>query len=175
MMFLEIKDDIIVNMLCGDVQNPEDYVVVPDNFVLPVGANLRFFDKDYNLKPLLQQIEEGLITIPDNLKIVNNVLVEKSKEELITEGMLKPDYGFKYDDKFDLIKLTNEEKLEQGLMTQKEYDRLVKEKQLMDYESYLGTTDWYAIRFAETGKEIPISVKIERQNCRDRISDLRSN
>ena len=39
--------------------------------------------------------------------------------------------------------------------------------------AYLTTTDWYAVRYAETGVAIPDEVKTKRQEARDRISELR--
>lgn len=40
-------------------------------------------------------------------------------------------------------------------------------------EEYLKSTDWYAIRFADTGEEIPTDIKKARQEARDEISRLR--
>jgi len=36
----------------------------------------------------------------------------------------------------------------------------------------LAETDWYVVRFAETGKAIPEEVLAERQEKRDRINEL---
>ena len=40
--------------------------------------------------------------------------------------------------------------------------------------TYLNITDWYVIRYIETGKEIPVDVKVKRQNARDAISRLKN-
>ena len=45
--------------------------------------------------------------------------------------------------------------------------------EISELESYLKSTDWYATRFAETGKEIPIEIKEKREQARIRISELR--
>ena len=45
--------------------------------------------------------------------------------------------------------------------------------EIYELESYLESTDWYATRFAETGKEIPIKIKEKREQARARISELR--
>jgi len=39
--------------------------------------------------------------------------------------------------------------------------------------SYLYSTDWYALRKLETGKEIPEEVLVKREDCRLQISTLR--
>jgi hypothetical protein len=38
--------------------------------------------------------------------------------------------------------------------------------------AYLSSTDWYAVRKAETGKAVPEDVILARQQARDRISEL---
>lgn len=51
----------------------------------------------------------------------------------------------------------------------------VKKKERIDeLQKYLDETDWYAVRFAETGVEIPDEIKAERQAAREEISRLRS-
>jgi len=47
----------------------------------------------------------------------------------------------------------------------------VEESQLL---ASLITTDWYATRFAETGKAIPDPIKLERDKARTRISEIRA-
>lgn len=44
-----------------------------------------------------------------------------------------------------------------------------------ELQQYLNETDWYAVRYAETGIEIPEEVKQKRQETRDKISALRND
>ena len=44
---------------------------------------------------------------------------------------------------------------------------------IKELKRYLDSTDWYVTRFAETGKEIPVEVKKQRQDARDEISRLK--
>lgn len=46
--------------------------------------------------------------------------------------------------------------------------------EIEELDNYLKSTDWFATRYAETGKVIPDSIKTKRQEARDRISELRS-
>lgn len=39
--------------------------------------------------------------------------------------------------------------------------------------AYLSSTDWYAIRLADTGEAIPDNVKTKRAYARFRISEIR--
>lgn len=51
-----------------------------------------------------------------------------------------------------------------------------KDKWRLEYlEKYLKETDWYAIRFADTGEAIPDEIKAKRQKAREDISELRKN
>jgi hypothetical protein len=50
---------------------------------------------------------------------------------------------------------------------------LVDEERVAELEKYLNETDWYSIRYAETGKEIPADVLQARQNAREEISKIR--
>ena len=52
-----------------------------------------------------------------------------------------------------------------------EAERLATEEQ--ELLSYLARTDWYAVRFAETGEAIPDEVRDKRQEARIRISEIR--
>ena len=47
------------------------------------------------------------------------------------------------------------------------------QKRIMELESYLSSTDWYAVRYAETGVEIHQDVRSQRQFAREEISSLR--
>lgn len=44
-----------------------------------------------------------------------------------------------------------------------------------ELQKYLDETDWYAVRFAETGVAVPEDVKTERQAAREEISRLRES
>ena len=48
------------------------------------------------------------------------------------------------------------------------------EQEIAELQRYLDSTDWYAIRYAETGAEIPDDITKQRQETRDKISKLRS-
>ncbi len=45
--------------------------------------------------------------------------------------------------------------------------------EISELESYLKSTDWYATRFAEIGKEIPTEIREKREQARLKISELR--
>lgn len=49
----------------------------------------------------------------------------------------------------------------------------IDEEEIAALQKYLNETDWYAVRYAETGVEIPEEVKQKRQEAREKISALR--
>lgn len=50
---------------------------------------------------------------------------------------------------------------------------IINKERIAELEKYLTTTDWYAIRYTDTGEEIPTDVKKARQDAREEISKLR--
>jgi len=58
--------------------------------------------------------------------------------------------------------------------TKEEERRAELERRLSELQEYLRSTDWYAIRFADSGVEIPAGVKQARQEARDEIDTLRA-
>ncbi len=51
----------------------------------------------------------------------------------------------------------------------------INQQRIRELESYLSSTDWYAVRYAETGVVIPQDVRTQRQSAREEISRLREN
>lgn len=49
----------------------------------------------------------------------------------------------------------------------------MKEQEINELKSFLAETDWYVIRFADTGEPIPEGIKNKRAEARKRISEIR--
>lgn len=49
----------------------------------------------------------------------------------------------------------------------------VTKQRISELETYLSETDWFAIRYADTGEVIPSEIKQKRQDARNEISILR--
>lgn len=47
------------------------------------------------------------------------------------------------------------------------------EDKVVELKAYLNSTDWYVVRFAETGEPIPEDIKVARANIRIEISNIR--
>ena len=59
--------------------------------------------------------------------------------------------------------------------TEQEINQEQNRQKIMKLESYLSSTDWYAVRYAETGVEIPQDIRTQRQSAREEISYLRED
>lgn len=54
-------------------------------------------------------------------------------------------------------------------------ENIIKSERIAELQNFLNETDWYSIRFAETGAEIPQEIKSARQAAREEISRLRGD
>ena len=52
---------------------------------------------------------------------------------------------------------------------------VINAERIAELQNFLNGTDWYAVRFAETGVEIPEDIKAARQSARGEISRLRGD
>lgn len=50
---------------------------------------------------------------------------------------------------------------------------IIIEEELNEQQNILSSTDWYAIRYADSGVEIPADIKAKRQAAREKIDELR--
>jgi len=85
----------------------------------------------------------------------------------------------------EIESITRDEQDEEGNTTAKTIRRFqivrnpepttneINEWRISELETYLNATDWYAVRYAETGVAIPDDIKTARQAARDEISALR--
>ena len=55
----------------------------------------------------------------------------------------------------------------------KTYEKV--EKRIKECQYYLDSTDWYTVRFSETGVAIPEEVRTRRQAAREEIDELRAS
>ena len=51
----------------------------------------------------------------------------------------------------------------------------IKQARIKELEFFLSSTDWYVVRFADTGEPVPSEIKQQRQDARDEISRLRED
>ncbi len=59
-------------------------------------------------------------------------------------------------------------------ITQEQLDTHLLEVQAKDAQQYLNDTDWYVLRRADLGVDIPAQITTKRQECRSLISAYRA-
>lgn len=87
MEYITVANGIITSHFCGETL-PEGAIQVPNGFPGWEGLPVAALTDDYSaIKPLAQQVSEGVIEIPDGYKIdeTGTEFVRKSQEELDTE------------------------------------------------------------------------------------------
>ena len=67
------------------------------------------------------------------------------------------------------------EEIEQGPKPYEPTAEDLKNIRIAELQNLLYTTDWYAIRYAETGVVVPDEIKVKRQSAREEISRLRND
>lgn len=169
MVYAIIENEKIKGIFDG-AELPKNGVEVPDYFSAEQNENINHFNKDWTRKSLQQLVDEGIENIPEGMKIENNQFVKMSEVEKINAGLEELPEGKKIENDM-IIDMSLEEKLEKGLIT--ENDKEWKDWKISEHQSYLSSTDWYAIRFADEGVAIPEDIKAKRQEAREEISRLR--
>lgn len=84
MEYIIVKDGIIMEHLCG-CEKPEGAIEVPAGFTGFIGAKLAALKDDFSgIKPISQQVQEGILTIPEGFKANkdDNELVRMAQEEI---------------------------------------------------------------------------------------------
>lgn len=49
----------------------------------------------------------------------------------------------------------------------------INQELIAEYQQHLDDTDWYVVRYSETGVEIPEEIRQKRQEARNKINELR--
>ena len=74
--YMTINNNIIEAIYCGDVEENEKIVVLPENHEVRVGENIAFYNNDWSRKSDIELMQLGLIDIPTGFKLENNMLIE---------------------------------------------------------------------------------------------------
>ena len=84
MEYIIIKNNIITEHLCGE-EKPEGAIEVPEGFPGFIGMKLIALKDDFSgIKPISQQVQEGILTIPEGFKANkdDNEIIHMDQEEL---------------------------------------------------------------------------------------------
>lgn len=85
--YMVIKDNIIDAVYCGEVEENENIVVLPENHEVRAGENIACYNDNWSRKSDVELIKLGLLELPKEYKIENDMLIEMSLDEKILAGI----------------------------------------------------------------------------------------
>ena len=120
--FITVSNGEITGIHGGDIDavftnnNYKDHerIIIPDNVSVTVGDRLVYYDSDWNRKPDLQLMIEGLIPVPEGYLLGGNELRSMTAIERIAAGLDELQLGFKIENG-EIIPMTAIERILAGL------------------------------------------------------------
>jgi len=94
----------------------------------PKGVKYNLEIKQFVEKTLSEKVTDGEITIPNDFKVIDDVLIRLTKKELHEKGLLKLEFDEKIDELDNIIKLNKKEMYDLGKITKYQvYDYFIQE------------------------------------------------
>ena len=113
--YMIVNNNIIEAIYCGDVEENENIIILPENHEVRVGENIAFYNDNWSRKSDMELMALGFIDIPLGFKIENNMLIEMTYEEQVIAG---------------IEKMPANMKVENGKLIQKSQDEIFNEMTL---------------------------------------------
>lgn len=113
--YMIVNNNIIEAIYCGDVEENENIIILPDNHEVRAGENIAFYNDNWSRKSDMELMALGFIDIPLGFKIENNMLIEMTYEEQVIAG---------------IEKMPANMKVENGKLIQKSQDEIFNEMTL---------------------------------------------
>ena len=120
--YMTINNNIIEAIYCGDVEENENIIILPENHEVRVGENIAFYNDNWSRKSDMELMALGFIDIPLGFKIENNMLIEMTYEEQVIAG---------------IEKMPANMKVENGKLIQKSQDEIFNEMTLEQKEIFI--------------------------------------
>ena len=143
--FITALKGVISGQHCGDIN--VDFFGTPyhghDRIVIPVTASVNEFDRveyydtEWNRKPTVQLIDEGLLPMPHGYVREGDNLRPMMPEERILSGLDEPPPGFKVVDG-EIVPMTLLEQVEAGQITQENYEQRMAADNTAELQRRLG-------------------------------------
>ena len=85
--YMTINNNTIEAIYCGDVEENENIIMLPENHEARVGENIAFYNDNWSRKSDVELMQLGLIDIPVGFKLENNTLIEMTYDEKVIAGL----------------------------------------------------------------------------------------
>lgn len=113
--YMIVNNNIIEAIYCGEVEENENTIILPENHEVRAGENIAFYNDNWSRKSDVELLQLGLIDIPTGFKLENNMLVEMTYYEKVVAG---------------IEEMPANMKIENGKLTQKSQDEIFNEMTL---------------------------------------------
>ena len=113
--YMIVNNNIIEAIYCGEVEENENIIILPENHEVRAGENISFYNDNWSRKSDIELMQLGLIDIPTGFKLENNMLIEMTYEEQVIAG---------------IEKMPANMKVENGKLIQKSQDEIFNEMTL---------------------------------------------
>ncbi len=120
--YMTINNNTIEAIYCGDVEENENIIMLPENHEARVGENIAFYNDNWSRKSDVELMQLGLIDIPVGFKLENNTLIEMTYDEKVIAG---------------LEAIPSNMKIENGKLVQKSQDEIFNEMTKEQKESFI--------------------------------------
>ena len=109
--YMVINNNIIEAIYCGNVEESENIIILPENHEARVGENISFYNDNWSRKSDIELMQLGLIDIPMGFKLENNMLIEMAYVEKVIAGIEEMPPYYKIENN-QLVEMEEYEKLE---------------------------------------------------------------
>lgn len=120
--YMTINNNIIEAIYCGNVEENENIIILPENHEVRAGENIAFYNNDWSRKSDIELMQLGLIDIPTGFKLENNMLIEMTYDEKVIAGIEEMPANMKMVD---------------GKLTQKSQDEIFNEMTFEEKERFI--------------------------------------
>ena len=120
--FITVLNGIITGQHCGDIHvdffgtpyHGHDRIVIPQGIMVSNFDKVEYYDDDWQRKPDIQLIDEGLIPMPEGYIREGDSLRKMSKEERIVAGIDELPVGYKIEHGM-IVGLSPVERIDAGI------------------------------------------------------------
>lgn len=166
--YVVIENGKIVEHCCGLLQKERDCRKVPDGFSFNQGADIRNYDSSWSLRPLIDRVRDGLVSVSKEEKIVGENIVALDWFERIVDGIDPLPKGQKLScDRTALEPMTIQEQVQTGQITEATGAIIQAITARAERDAILAGCDWTQTSDCPFPDDLKAAWRIYRQTLRD--------
>lgn len=123
--YMIVNNNIIEAIYCGDVEENENIIILPEKHEVRTGENIAFYNDNWSRKSDVELMQLGLIELPKGYKLENGSIIEMSFNEKVIAGIEEIPPYYKIENN-QLVEMAEHEKL--ALMQRQEKENYHRQK-----------------------------------------------